>query len=159
MTRFAFGRRLAAGFAFLAFVAGAAAAEPAAVEGFRSARFDMTEEQLRAAIAADFKISPVQIVKQVHKADRTTILSIKVPDLLPESGVAQINYKLGYKSKKLIQVDVIFGAAVDPKVTPQALITCKSQGDSRCTCDLSIGRPAISSSGGASTSAKNRSNA
>ena len=121
MTRFAFGRRLAAGFAFLAFVAGAAAAEPAVVEGFRSARFDMTEEQLRAAIAADFKISPVQIVKQVHKADRTTILSIKVPDLLPESGVAQINYKLGYKSKRLIQIDVIFGAAVDAKATQQAL--------------------------------------
>jgi len=114
-------RRLAAGFALLAFVAAPAAAETASVDGFRSARFDMTEEQLRAAIAADFKISPVQILKQVHKVDRTTILSIKVPDLLPESGTAQVNYKLGYKSKKLIQIDVIWGAAVDPKVTPQSL--------------------------------------
>lgn len=124
MTRFSTMRRLAAGFVFFALAAAPAAAEtPAAatVDGFRSARFDMTEEQLRAAIAADFKLSPVQILKQVHKVDRTMILSIKVPDLLPESGVAQVNYKLGYKSKKLIQVDVIWGAAVDAKVTPQNL--------------------------------------
>ncbi|MGH7004174.1 MAG: hypothetical protein ACREIP_09525 [Alphaproteobacteria bacterium] len=123
MMRFAPLRRLGAGLAFLALIAAPAAAqaESPEVEGFRSARFDMTEEQLRAAIAADFKISPVQILKQVHKADRTTILSIKVPDLLPESGIAQVNYKLGYKSKRLIQVDVIFGTAVDSKVTPQGL--------------------------------------
>lgn len=123
MTRFATLRRIAAGIAVLALAAGHAAAqvEPAAVEGFRSARFDMTEEQLRTAIANDFKVSPVQIARQVHKIDRTLILSIKVPDLLPESGVAQVNYKLGFKSKKLIHVDVIWGTAVDPKVTAQNL--------------------------------------
>jgi hypothetical protein len=81
----------------------------------------MTEDQVRAAIAADFKIAAVQIAKQVNKVDRTTILSIKVPDLLPDSGMAQINYKFGFKHKKLMQVDVIWGAAVDPKVTPASL--------------------------------------
>ncbi len=96
-------------------------AQTALVDGFRSARFDMTEEQIRKAIATDFKIPANQIVKQVNKVDRTTILSIKVPDLLPESGIAQVNYKLGYKGKKLIQIDVIWGQAVDPKVSPQSL--------------------------------------
>lgn len=96
-------------------------AETAAVEGFRSARFDMTEDQVKQSIAADFKIQPQKILKQVNKVDRTTILSVRVPELLPESGTAQVNYKLGYKSKKLIHVDVIWGPAIDPKVTPAAL--------------------------------------
>jgi len=95
--------------------------ESSQVEGFRAARFDMTEDQVRQAIAADFKIPAAQIVKQTNKVDRTTILSIKVNDLLPESGVAQVNYKLGFKNKKLIQVDIIWGSAVDPKVTSQSL--------------------------------------
>lgn len=96
-------------------------AETALVEGFRSARFDMTEDQVKQAIAADFKIQPQAVLKQVNKVDRTTILSVRVPDLLPESGTAQVNYKLGFKTKKLIQVDVIWGPAIDPKVTPTAL--------------------------------------
>lgn len=96
-------------------------AETAAVEGFRSARFDMTEDQVKQSIAADFKIQPQKILKQVNKVDRTTIMSVRVPELLPESGTAQVNYKLGYKSKRLIHVDVIWGPAIDPKVTPAAL--------------------------------------
>lgn len=116
-------RRAAAGFALMiaAAAAGAAQSTHATVDGFRSARFEMTEEQVRQSIAADFKIPPAQIAKQLNKVDRTTILSIKVPDLLPESGVAQINYKLGYASKKLIQVDVIWGTAIDAKATAQGL--------------------------------------
>jgi hypothetical protein len=104
----------------LAFAA-PAHAESVGVEGFRSAHFDMTEDQVRQAIAADFKLQPQNILKQVNKVDRTTIISVRVPDLLPESGTAQVNYKLGYKSKKLIQVDVIWGPAIDPKTTPATL--------------------------------------
>ena len=95
--------------------------ETAQVEGFRSARFDMTEDQVKQAIIADFKVQPQAILKQVNKVDRTTILSVRVADLLPESGAAQVNYKLGFKNKKLIHVDVIWGPAVDAKVTPAAL--------------------------------------
>lgn len=98
-----------------------ARAETAEVAGFRSAQFDMTEDEVKKAIAADFKIQPQNVLKQVNKVDRTTILSVRVADLLPDSGTAQVNYKLGFKNKKLIQVDVIWGPAVDPKVTPAAL--------------------------------------
>lgn len=120
--RFAVARLLAG--AVITAGLGAAApafAETALVEGFRSARFDMTEDQVKQAIAADFKIQPATVLKQVNKVDRTTILSVRVPDLLPESGTAQVNYKLGFKNKKLIQVDVIWGPAVDQKVAPAAL--------------------------------------
>jgi hypothetical protein len=102
-------------------LSGPAFGEAAEVEGFRSAKFEMTEAQLRQAIAADFKTPPAQIVSQLNKIDRTTIISIKQPELLPDSGTAQINYKLGYKNKKLIQIDVIWGLTVDPKVTPASL--------------------------------------
>lgn len=116
-------RRAAAGLVLMAAAASAGVAQQATatVDGFRSARFEMTEEQVRQSIASDFKLQPAQITKQLNKVDRTTILSVRVPDLLPESGIAQINYKLGYTSKKLIQVDVIWGTAIDPKSTPQGL--------------------------------------
>jgi len=123
--RFAISLRLGALCAALALVCAAPvfaeSAEPVAVEGFRSAKFDMTEEQLRQAIAADFKTPAAQIARDVNKVDRTTIISIKQAELLPDSGTAQINYKLGYKGKKLIQVDVIWGTAVDAKVAPASL--------------------------------------
>jgi len=123
MMRLAAVRRAAAGLALMlsAAMPSVSLAETATVDGFRSARFEMTEDQVRASIAADFKLPPAQIQKQLNKVDRTTILSVKVADLLPESGIAQINYKLGYASKKLIQVDVIWGTGVDPKVTQQSL--------------------------------------
>ena len=120
-------RRLAlAALCLSAFGAAGGALQPARsqtaeVDGFRSAKFDMTEEQVRQAIAADFKVSPVQILKQVNKVDRTTILSVKVADLLPDSGASQVQYKFGFKNKKLMQVDVIWGAAIDPKATAPAL--------------------------------------
>jgi len=98
-----------------------ARAETVEVAGFRSAHFDMTEDEVKKAIATDFKIQPQNVLKQVNKVDRTTILSVRVADLLPDSGTAQVNYKLGFKNKKLIQVDVIWGPAIDPKVTPAAL--------------------------------------
>lgn len=123
MTSMRSARPLSRCFFALAFlcVGAAPALAQATIDGFRSARFDMTEAEVQQAIATDFKIGAPQILKQVNKVDRTTILSIKVPELLPESGIAQINYKLGFKTKKLIQVDVIWGAAIDPKVTPAAL--------------------------------------
>src|SRR5262245_4732472 len=77
--------------ALMCFGAASALAQsaPAAIEGFRSARFEMTEAQVQQAIEADFKIGAQQIQKQMNKVDRTMILSIKVPELLPESGIAQ----------------------------------------------------------------------
>jgi hypothetical protein len=120
--RFAIGRLLLGAVAAAGLAASLPArAETALVDGFRSAHFDMTEDQVKQAIAADFKVQPQAILRQVNKVDRTTILSVRVADLLPDSGTAQVNYKLGFKTKKLIQVDVIWGPAIDAKVTPAAL--------------------------------------
>jgi hypothetical protein len=123
--------RVRRGLAILALVAGAAApapaqqlpapkpepekaAEPAKgplhkVEGFRSARFGMTEQQVRDAIRKDFGLSGDAVTVEEQPIEKTTVLGVTVPDLLPDAGPARISYILGYKSKKLIQVNLLWG--------------------------------------------------
>lgn len=81
-----------------------------AVEGFRSARFGMTEEAVRKAIVADFKLPDSAIVKENNPTERTTILMINVPNILAGAGTAQISYILGYTHKQLIHVNLIWTA-------------------------------------------------
>lgn len=96
----------------MAFTIGAvhpAAAEEAGsynLEGFRSAKFGMTEQQVRDAIKADFPAAkPTQDTNPVEK---TGLLTITANDLLAGSGEARISYIFGYSTKKLIQVSVLW---------------------------------------------------
>jgi hypothetical protein len=81
---------------------------PAAIEGFRDARFGMSEEQVRQAIRKDFPSAAAKLASAVHPSEKTTVLSIAVPDLLPDTGVARISYIFGYRSKQLIQINVVW---------------------------------------------------
>jgi len=97
-------------------VAPAPVGEPAAetsVEGFRSARFGMTEAQLRAAIKSDFKVSEAAIKAATHPVEQTRVLQVSVRDLVAMGSEAQIHYVLGFRSKTLIQINVLWSAA-DP---------------------------------------------
>ena len=78
----------------------------AVVEGFRSAKFGMDEAALRKTIAADFGLKDDKLRRDSHPSEKTTVLSIQVNDLLPETGTAIVSYILGYQSKKLTQVNV-----------------------------------------------------
>jgi len=98
-----------------------AAAEAAKVDGFRSAKFQMSEEQVRQAINADFKIAGAKIERIADTPTRAPILRINVPDLLPERGTAQVSYTFGFKSGKLIQVDVIWSPAFDAAITTEQM--------------------------------------
>lgn len=89
------------------------ATEPAAVDGFRSARFGQTEAQVRAAIREDFKLADTAIKAATHPLEQTRSLSIVVRDLVPNSGEAQVAYVFGFRSKTLIQVNILWNAA-DP---------------------------------------------
>jgi hypothetical protein len=86
-------------------------AETAKVDGFRSANFGMTEQQVRNAIRKDFGLSGDKVSAD-EQADKTTVLSITVPekDLLPDIGPARVSYVFGFKSKKLMQVSLAWGA-------------------------------------------------
>lgn len=100
----------------------APAAKQAQVEGFRNARFGMTEAQVRDAIGKDFKLSGDAIQRVEEPTERTTALIVKVNDLLPESGPAVIAYLLGYKTKKLFRVNVIWGQEIGSPTKPEQIV-------------------------------------
>lgn len=86
---------------------------PYEVKGFRSAAFGMTEADVRAAIQKDFGVKPEDIRTTANALERTTALVVALPSLDPGPGGATAVYILGYQSKKLIQVNVVW--APDPK--------------------------------------------
>jgi|GEM_PF-2483905 len=97
---------------------GAPAAGEFRLGGFRSALFGMTQDQVRQAIRRDFSVPAERIETVENGAERTTILAVTVPDLLPASGPAQIAYVIGYRTRQLVQVTVTFGGAVNPQLAP-----------------------------------------
>jgi hypothetical protein len=114
-------------------VAGAPAGAPnimapavATVDGFRSAKFGMTDTEVKAAIVKDFKVKPDAISEQPNPGERTTVVTAKIPDVLPGGGVAEVSYVFGYESKKLIQVSIAWSKAIDDKMTPEQLFSNSS---------------------------------
>ncbi len=87
--------------------------QPYEVTGFRSARFGMTEAEVRAAVQKDFGVKPDDIRSTPNALERTTALMVALPALDPGPGPATAIYIIGYQSKKLIQVNVVW--APDPK--------------------------------------------
>lgn len=100
----------------------AVAAQPAAIDGFRSARFGMSEADIRKAIKHDFALSGSALQTGVNPLQRTQMINIAVPDLVPGSGKATINYIFGYTSQRLIEVNVTWATAGDPAITPTVLL-------------------------------------
>lgn len=99
----------------------AAAVDP--IDGFRSARFGASEAEVLAAIEADFGIKAGEVGREHNPLEKTTALIVEVNDLIPDSGQARVAYILGYKSKALIQVNVVWGAPVVEKPDLQQLAT------------------------------------
>lgn len=92
-----------------------AANEPYVIDGYRSATFGMTEADLRKAIAKDFPKEAAKIKSEQHPMELTQVLVIDAPNLIEDAGPAKISYVLGHKSKKLIQVNVVWGNAAVPE--------------------------------------------
>ena len=82
------------------------------VEGFRSAKFGMTEAEVRKAIQQDFNIKDNAIAHDTNAIERTTILSFTGKDVVPEAGDVRVLYFFGYSKKKLFQVVLNWGAGV-----------------------------------------------
>ena len=99
----------------------------AVVSGFRSAHFGFTERNVLKAIKDDFGIEESQISRKVHPNEKTITLGIKVEKLLPESGTAKVFYILGYKSKRLIHVNVIWGKPATKNPDAEALVATANQ--------------------------------
>jgi hypothetical protein len=97
------------------------------VEGFRSARWGMDAAQVKAAIHKDFGVPADKVKTEENAAERTTVLTIAVNDLLEGAGPARISYILGYKTKKLIQATVLWGTPVDPQAQPEKIVAAANQ--------------------------------
>jgi hypothetical protein len=99
----------------------AAAPEPPApakyeVTGFRDVRFGMTEPEVRAAITKAFALKPADLTSTTNPVEGTSVLTAKIASLDPAPGPARVAYIFGYASKKLIQVNVIWGE--EPSTPP-----------------------------------------
>lgn len=101
--------------------------EKAQIGGFRSARWGMTEPEVKTAIKKDFNIAPEKIAVENNLAERTEVLSVTVPDLLEGAGTAKVSYIFGYASKKLIQVNALWGSAVDPQASGEKIVAAANQ--------------------------------
>ena len=99
----------------------------AVVNGFRSAHFGMIEFDVKQAIKNDFGIEKNQISRKVHPNEKTVTLGIEVEKLLPESGTAKVFYILGYKSKRLIHINIIWGRPVNQSPDAQAIVATANQ--------------------------------
>ena len=99
----------------------------AVVNGFRSAHFGMTERDVLRAIKNDFGIGKKQVSRKVHPNEKTVTLGIQVNKLLPESGPAKIFYIMGYKSKRLIHINVIWGKPVTKNPNAEAVVATANQ--------------------------------
>ena len=92
------------------------------IDGFRSAKFGMQMDEVKQAIFADFGILGSKIDAISHPTEQTQSLGISIDKLLPQSGKSRAVYVFGYKSKRLMQVNVIFGHGIDKRVTSQQVV-------------------------------------
>ena len=92
------------------------------IKGFRSAKFGMEEKSVYRAIAKDFKLAKSKVVKEENDIEQTSSLTISVPDLFSTGGTAKIGYVLGYKSKELIAVNVLWGVGAAEKVNGKSVL-------------------------------------
>jgi hypothetical protein len=99
----------------------APAKTPVVVSGFRSAHFGDDEAAVRKAIEVDFGVSGDKVIEGRSAIEKTRLLAVRVKDLVADTGTAEIQYVLGYKTEKLIQVNVVMGTQLSPETSPAAL--------------------------------------
>ena len=101
--------------------------EWAVIDGFRSAKFGYKEGDVLRAIKKDFKINKKGVSRVINQQEKTVTLGIDVKDLLAGSGSSKVFYILGYKSKRLIHVNVTWGRPIQKKFNPQAVVSTANQ--------------------------------
>jgi len=82
----------------------------------------MRMDEVKQAILRDFGISDSKIDAISHPTEQTQSLGISIDKLLPQSGKSRAVYVFGYKSKRLMQVNILMGHPVDTNITPQQVV-------------------------------------
>lgn len=95
----------------------AAQSNEATIRGFRGAEFGMTESQVRAAIPSNLDVSASAIHTSENPVQKTAVITVKAPNLLLDGGAADVTYVFGYHSHNLIEINILWSKATDPKIT------------------------------------------
>ena len=78
------------------------------IAGYRTATFGMSESEAYDAIMADFGVARDKVARTTHALEKTVILTAFVDNLVYGTGRTEIAYILGYRSKALIQVNLVW---------------------------------------------------
>jgi len=105
----------------------AAGGERIHVDGFRAAKWGMNEADVKNASLSDFKIPLDKLKAERNPNEKTLVLTIAVPDLIDGTGVARVTYIFGYTTKKLIQVNIVWGTPADPQAKPEMVVAAANQ--------------------------------
>jgi hypothetical protein len=93
------------------------------VTGFRDAKFGMTEREVRTVVTKSFSVRDADIKTSPNVIEGTNLLTVKVPTLEPAPGPANITYIFGNKSKRLIQINLIWGEeATNPPTDANTMV-------------------------------------
>lgn len=84
------------------------------ITGFRSARFGMNEDEVRAAVARDFKDHATLLQSVRHPDPRYSMLVLPLPALEPGPGAAGVTYLFDAAKHKLVQVNVLWSTGDKP---------------------------------------------
>jgi hypothetical protein len=87
----------------------------------------MDATEVKAAIRKDFNIAADKIQTEENPSERTSVLSVTVPNLVEGAGKARVSYIFGFTTKKLIQVNAIWGTPVDPEAKPDEIVAAANQ--------------------------------
>ena len=91
-----------------------AAKAPFLIKGFRSAQWGMSEAEVRAAIAKDFKPADAAITAFDNPAEKTHVVAVHLDGLAPAPGAVNITYIFGATTRKLIHVNVVWSTGPAP---------------------------------------------
>jgi hypothetical protein len=111
----------------------AAAQPPAAggdrihVDGFRDAKWGMSEAEVKNVIVNQFKIPADKLKTETNVTEKTGVLTIAVPDLIERAGIAHVSYIFGYTTKKLIQINLVWGTPADPQAKPEMVVAAANE--------------------------------
>ena len=91
-----------------------AAKAPFLIKGLRSAQWGMSEAEVRAAIAKDFKPADAAITAFDNPAEKTHVVAVHLDGLAPAPGAVNITYIFGATTRKLIHVNVVWSTGPAP---------------------------------------------
>jgi hypothetical protein len=101
--------------------------EWASIDGFRSAKFGFSESEVFKSINKDFRIKKKNVSRVVNSNEKTVTLGINAKDLLTGSGSSKVFYIFGYKSRKLIHVNVVWGRPIEKKPNAGEIVSTANQ--------------------------------